>query len=87
MLNLIKLDSRDILKLELNMFHHCLQGFLGLVLIPGQEQQNFLLIKVVRIILNLFFGTVDMELFQLFLFILIMLYLSIKIKPSSLLIK
>jgi hypothetical protein len=87
MLNLIKLDGRDILKLELDMFHHSLQGFLGLVLIPGQEQQNFLLIKVVRIILNLFFGTVDMELFQLFLFILIMLYLSIKIKPSSLLIK
>lgn len=74
-------------KLELDVFHHSLECLFGFVLVAGKEQEHFLLVKVISVVVDFLFLTVLMKLLKLFLFILIVLTLTIEIKPSTLLIK
>lgn len=81
-LDLVKSYGQE-LKLELNVLHHGFKGFLGFVLISWQEKQDSLLVKVIGVVLNFLFETVGVKLFEFFLFVIVMLNLSVKIKPGS----
>lgn len=87
MINFIELDGWNVLKLELNVLHHSLEGFFGFVLVTGEEQEDFLLVEVVCVVLYFLLCAVNVELFQLFLFVLVMLDLTIEIESGTLFVK
>ena len=64
------------------MFHHGLKGFFGFVLITDEEKKDFLLIKIISIVVNFLLETVGVKLFELFLFIIIINALKDKKKPN-----
>ena len=55
--------------MEFYVFHHGLKGFFGFVLITDEEKKDFLLIKIISIVVNFLLETVGVKLFELFLFI------------------
>jgi len=80
--NFIKSNGKE-LNLELDVFHHCFEGFFRFVLISYKEKEDFLLIKIISIVVDFLLKTVGMKLFEFFLFIIIMFDLPIEIKSGS----
>lgn len=86
MFNFIKWNGKEF-KLELNMCHHSLESLFWFVLVSSKEEQNLLLIEKICVVLYFLLKTIGVEFFELSLFVIVMLNLSIEIESSTLLVE
>ena len=76
--------GRDVIQSEFFKFFHGLERLFGLVLISLQDQEQFLIIKDISIVLDFMLDNVLLEFVHFFNFVLIMFDLPIVEEPCTL---
>lgn len=84
-LDLVEWNGQEF-DLELHVLHHGFECLLGFVFVAWEEEQDFLLVEVVGVVVYLLLLAVCVELFQLPLLVVVVLNLPIKVKPRPFLV-